>query len=177
MQAQRMSVDDATIILAASAVERAHSLISTGWLQGGLMAGKKSKTNVEQFCIQGALMLALNEQFGTETFVSREYVCTGANAVEGGFSCVEAIATAYIVQAAARHFGYDGMKWREGELGGAEFNDAADRTHEQVLLVLAEAARDIWALLSPDEAITTSTVSWAEADPAFQEHVMLRALV
>lgn len=170
---QRMEVADATIAMAASAVGRTHDLIETGWVQGALLKGGKSETQVEKFCIQGALMLALNEQFGEDGHCGRVYVCAGNDATQRGFSDIEALATAFIVQEAAEHFQYDQDAWKAGRLGGAEFNDAADRTHEQVLRVLKGAEQKLWSLLTDEPAQR----SWADVpNEELQESVMMSVL-
>lgn len=171
MQAQRIDVADATIALAAQAVTRTGELLETGWGQHLLNDG------VEKFCIQGALMLAINEMIGDDGQCSRVYVCQGNDAQKRGYGDIEAIATAFIVQAAADHYKYDRDAWKAGRLGGAEFNDAADRTQEQVLHVISVAAKRLWDVYNGTEATKTGTISWADdVDETFKQSVMVSVL-
>ena len=136
MLKQEIDVQTAELQFAITALRRTHELIEDGWLQGGLADGKRS-SKVENFCVHGALHLALSEIFpNVKGEFQRVAVCAGATAQESGFGAAEAIATAMMVEEAADVFGYDRNMWRENMMGMASFNDAADRTKEQVLSVI-----------------------------------------
>lgn len=121
----------ATLALAASIVDRTYSLLQDGWVQGTMSSGFGK---IEQFCIHGAMNLALNEMFG--------------NAVN--CSAIEALATAYIVDEAQVQYNYKGS-WKTGSIPAAGFNDAPGRKLDEVLKVLGTASKRLWDLSLLDE--------------------------
>ncbi len=158
---KKLTVDDTAIALAASIVDRTRELIADGWVKGKLNGGHGG---VEEFCIHGAMGLALQELFGETGDTGRVNVCGGIAAVNRGYGDVEALATAFIVEEANSQYGYKGS-WNHGGLAAAGFNDAPERKHEDVLNVLSSASKRLW-----DIGLETDTVDgwvpskWAEVD-------------
>lgn len=164
MQQQKqhtMSVDEATTCLAARAVDRTHELIQDGWVKGALTAGFN---DVEQFCVHGALGLALSELFGSAVATGRVNVCGGYAANDVGQGPVEALATAFIVDEAKNLYGFQGGA-ELGNMGAAPFNDAPETKHEDVLTVLSGAAKRLWDVALGTET-TQEPVSWAASEEA-----------
>lgn len=157
----KMSVDDAVLTLAASVVDRTAELLADGWVKGRLNGGHG---NVEEFCIHGALSLALEEVFGDSKECGRVYVCGGAAAMDRGRGDIEAIAAALIVDEAANRFGYNANAWRNGSLAAAPFNDAAERKHDEVLSTVRGAAHRLWDLALDSDQAASVQVSWAQVD-------------
>lgn len=148
----KMNVDDAALTLAASVVDRTYELLSDGWVKGKLYDGPNG---VEQFCIHGALNLAIEEVFGAGTSVGRHHV-DGTRMVTTGASDIEAIAVAFIVDEAATRYSYRGGGMF---LGAAGFNDAEDRKLEHVLEVVGQAGRRLWDIAMDQP--TGVELSWA----------------
>lgn len=127
MSDDKMKAADSTLGLAAAVTERACELIQEGWVKG------RMNTTVEgapvQFCIHGALDLALEEIFGQKNL--------GAEA--------EVLATAFIVDEAQAQYGFKGS-WKQGGIPAAGFNDSAERKHQDVLSVMTAAAERLWGL-------------------------------
>lgn len=122
-----MNVQDATLAMAASVIERSRDLIDEGWVKGtfyqytsggGIKAPKT-------FCILGALELAAMELF------------------EGGAFHKEVAGDVLDV---ARYFILDEIASLGGGGSIPGFNDAGSRTHEQVLSVLDKSASRLWNL-------------------------------
>lgn len=156
---QRISVDDTVLTLAASVVDRTRDLIQDGWVKGALNAGYKG---AEEFCIHGAMGLALQEVFGYTGDTGRVNVCGGIAADNRGYGQVEAICTAFIVDEANSQFNFGGS-FAIGNLSAAPFNDAAERKHEDVLSVLGAASKRIWDLtINPEPDFQFS--QWADVD-------------
>lgn len=145
----KMTVDDATINLAASVVGRAYELISDGWVKGQMSGGEGS---VEEFCIHGAMNLAIAEMFG-----------------DGyrGAGDIEAIATAFIVDEASTQYNFKGS-WKRGGIAAAPFNDAPATKHEDVLNVLSAASKRLWDIGLDFESNGSSegwiASKWADVD-------------
>jgi hypothetical protein len=161
---EKMSVDDAFISLAASVVERTRELIADGWVKGSLTGGF---SGVQEFCIHGAMGLALQEMFGETGDTGRVNVCGGIAASARGYGEVEALATAFIVDEAANQYGFKGS-WQHGGIAAAPFNDAATTKHQDVLNVLDGASKRLWEVgldmagAPPSDAWVPS--KWAEVD-------------
>lgn len=157
MEKQRMSLDEASVNMAALAVDRTRELIQDGWVKGALTAGFDS---AEQFCVHGALNLSLVELFGGQTCpTGRVNVCGGYAAEDLGQGPVEALAAAFIVDEAKTVFAFQGGS-ELGNMGAAPFNDHPDTKHEDVLAVLDGASRRLWAIaLGTDEV---SEQSWVD---------------
>jgi hypothetical protein len=164
MQEQKMTVDDAMLTLAASVVERTRELITDGWVKGALTGGFG---NVQEFCVHGAMGLALQEVFGETGDVGRVNVCGGYAAAGRGYSDVEALATAFIVDEAKNQYGFKGS-WEAGAMAAAPFNDDPATKHEDVLSVLDGAAKRLWSIGVDWEKGTGSNAwtpsKWADTD-------------
>lgn len=119
-----MDNGDAVVAMAASITERAHDLIRDGWTKG------KFYTKVDgapvEFCVLGALELAMREMFPERASAFR----VGAD--------VEDLAQAFIVQEMRIQHGGRGC----GSIPG--FNDHPDTQLEHVLGVLRAAAERLW---------------------------------
>lgn len=154
---QRLEAGEAVIALAASVVGRTRELIEDGWIKGELVTKGYGK-----FCIHGAMNLALVEMFGRKEECGIANVCGGYAATRQGFGDIEALATAFIVEAAADRYSYDRDAWRNGRLGAAPWNNEPERRQEDVLGVLDTAADRLWAL----SGVTAETEhrSWAPAE-------------
>lgn len=151
-----MKNDDSALVLAASAVSRARELLEDGWVQNDLRTEHDAS-----FCIHGALHLAIEEIFGLTNECGRVNICGGYAATRTGRSPVEAIATAYIVNAAADLFGYDRESWKQGKLGAAQFNDEPVRKLEDIISVMGTAAERLWEVAMGG---VEAEKSWAEAE-------------
>lgn len=127
-----MKKADSTLGLAAAVTERACELIKDGWVKG------RMSTSVDgapvQFCIHGALDLALEEIFGQKRL--------GAEA--------EVLATAFIVDEAQTQYSFKGS-WKNGGIPAAGFNDNAATKHQDVLTVMGAAAERLWGLALEEE--------------------------
>ncbi len=169
MQEQKLSVDDAMLSLAASVVERTRELIADGWVKGALTGGF---SNVQEFCIHGAMGLALQEVFGETGDTGRVFVCGGIAAAARGYADVEALATAFIVDEAKTQYGFKGS-WQHGGIAAAPFNDDPATKHEDVLSVLDGASKRLWSIGVDweqgiqDQGWTPS--QWAEVDTQSEE--------
>ena len=169
MQEQKMSVDDALINLAASVVDRTRELIADGWVKGALTGGFG---HVQEFCVHGAMALALQEVFGETGDTGRVNVCGGYAAAGRGYSDVEALATAFIVEEAKTQCGFKGS-WQHGNMAAAPFNDDPATKHQDVLGVLDGAAKRLWSIGVDweqglqEQAWTPS--KWAEVDTTSEE--------
>lgn len=130
---QKISVEDTALTLAASVADRTYDLLSDGWAKGTLYKGPDGLPM--QFCIHGALNLAIEEVFGEGTSLGRSHI-DGTRMVTSGASDVEALAVAFIVEEAASQFGYAGGGMF---LGAARFNDAPERKLDEVLAVVGAA--------------------------------------
>jgi hypothetical protein len=162
-----MSLDEAVTCMAARVVDRTEELIQDGWVKGALTAGFD---NVEQFCVHGAMGLALSELFGSPVAVGRVNVCGGFAANDVGQGPVEALATAFIVdEVQNRHAFKAGFEL--GNMGAAPFNDDPATKHEDVLEVLRGAAKRLWDVALGTEAAVEKAKSWAplETDEPAQQ--------
>ena len=151
-----MNVQDATLAMAASVIERSRDLIDDGWVKGtfyeytddgGIKAPKT-------FCILGALELASQELF------------EGAFHKEAGSEVLD-VARFFILDEIANLGG-------GGSIPG--FNDAGSRTHEQVLSVLDKAARRLWDLSVEGGELETLDLSMyvdCEPEESAQEFLTL----
>lgn len=127
----KLKADEAVLGLAASVTDRACELIMDGWTKGKMRSGAGG---VENFCIHGALDLAMEEMFGVKN--RRSDVQQDVESVATAFICDEAL-------------GGNGIKhWAAG------FNDASERKHDEVTGALDRAANRLWALAVPDESST-----------------------
>lgn len=150
-QRQQMSVDNATIALAASIVTRAHELMEDGYSKSQLNEGFKK---VQRFCAHGAMNLAFIEMFPEKKEqCGRLFVCGGYAATEAGYGPIEAVATAVLVDEANRRFDYDASAWKAGMMGVAPLNDDPKRSQADVLGILEGAARRLWDMTFEDEAV------------------------
>lgn len=164
----RMSVDEATLTLAASVVERARDLLADGWTQDRLYEGRSGLP--ERFCVHGALNLALEEVFGEGAAVARTHV--DGTRTMGSVAEVEALAVAFIVEEARGQFGYEPLGLF---MGAAGFNDAEGRRLDEVLSVVGQAAARLWEAALGDGSWTPGV--WAqeeavEARPTQRLHVL-----
>jgi hypothetical protein len=147
---------DSTLALAASVTERACDLIQEGWVKGR-MSTKVDGAPV-QFCIHGAIDLAMEEIFGNKN--------AGAEA--------EVIATAFIVDEAQTQYGFKGS-WKQGGIPAAGFNDSSERKHQDVLNVLGSAAERLWGLAIEEEFSALkenphwAASQWADVDVASED--------
>lgn len=108
-----------------------------------------------QFCVHGALNLALEEIFGQKQL--------GAEA--------EVLATAFIVDEAQAQYDFKGS-WKQGGIPAAGFNDTAERKHQDVLNVMGAAAKRLWDLSLEAESAGADQwqpSKWAEADVNSEE--------
>lgn len=162
MNTEKISTDDAALAMAAAIVDRTYDLLESGWVKGKLNGGFKG---VQEFCIHGAMGLALQEMFGATGDTGRVNVCGGLAATFRGYGAVEAIATAFIVDEANAQHAFGGT-FTQGNLSAAPFNDAQKTQHDDVLDVLRAASKRIWALSwEPDEVASAEySRSWAEAE-------------
>lgn len=164
----KMNVDDAALTLAASVVDRTCELLSDGWVKGKLYDGPNG---VEQFCIHGALNLAIEEVFGAGTSIGRHHI-DGTRMLTSGASDIEAIAVAFIVDEAATQYSYSGG--HSLYLGAAGFNDAPERKLEDVLSVVGAAGKRLWSIAMDEE--TMGQVSWAPVDEEVAQQFMYASL-
>lgn len=163
MNTEKMSVDDALINIAASVVERTRDLIADGWVKGTLTAGFGG---VQEFCIHGAMGLALQEVFGETGDTGRVNVCGGLAATARGYGEVEALATAFIVEEAKNQYGFKGS-WQHGGIAAAPFNDDPAVKHQDVLNVLESAASRLWTIGTDWESSSHQSwqpSQWADVD-------------
>lgn len=161
MTETKMNLDTATLVIAASAVDRSRELIADGWVKGALNSGKNS---AEVFCVHGALNCAFQELFPQMNPQNgRVNVCAGVGANTSGYGTAEAVATAIMVDEAATQFGYTVDAWKEGAMGLAPFNDDENTTHEQVLSIMKRASERLWAM-SLETDVTPEVKSWAPVD-------------
>lgn len=123
-----MDLGTANMALAASICERAHDLIETGWVKGTWHSGYDG---VQTFCIEGALDLALEELLNQGDRAAPE---------------IKEIARMFILDEALARYKFTGAY-----IPG--FNDAGERTHDEVLSVLDGAARRLWAISVADEEL------------------------
>ncbi len=156
----RMTLDEATTNMAALVVDRVHDLIQDGWVKGALTAGFE---DAEQFCVHGAMNLALAELFGMRDCpVGRVNVCGGYAAQEFGQAPVEALATAFIVDECQNRYAFKGS-WEMGNMAAAPFNDDPAVVHDDVLAVLKGASERLWNVaLGTDSTETIVERSWAD---------------
>lgn len=145
---KKMKAADSTLGLAAAVADRACELIQEGWVKGAMHT--KVDGAPVQFCIHGAIDLAMEEIFGHKRL--------GAEA--------EVLATAFIVDEAQTQYGFKGS-WKQGGIPAAGFNDVAERKHQDVLNVMGAAAERLWDLalereLAQDSGWTPS--QWADVD-------------
>lgn len=143
-----MKKADGTLALAAAVADRACDLIRDGWVKGR-MNTKVDGTPV-QFCVHGALDLALEEIFGQKQL--------GAEA--------EVLATAFIVEEAQNQYNFKGS-WKNAGIPAAGFNDSSERKHSDVLSVMTAAAERLWNLALDQEAAGAdewAPSKWAEVD-------------
>lgn len=122
-------IEDATLALAAGVADRVHDLIQDGWVKGRFYT--KTGGAPHRFCILGAIDLALEEFFQKRTCV--------------GSTHVGEIVRAFISDEALTRYG----SW--GSIPG--FNDASERKLEEVLAVVAGAARRLWDLSVQNEDV------------------------
>lgn len=163
MQGMKLDAGEAVVALAASVVERTRELIEDGWVKGTLVTkGHK------EFCVHGAMNTALVEMFGREEECGIANVCGGYAATRQGFGDIEAIATAFIVEAAADRYGADREAWRQGQFGAAPWNNEPQRKQEEVLAALDLASERLWTLSGVQEAGTEGVRSWAPSDEDVQ---------
>lgn len=142
MNQQQMSIDNATIALAAAVVTRAHELMEDGYSKSQLNEGFKK---VQKFCVHGAMNLAFIEMFPErKEQCGRLFVCGGYAATEAGYGPIEAVATAILVDEANRRFNYDVNAWKAGMMGVAPLNDDAKRSQQDVLGILEGASQRLW---------------------------------
>jgi len=138
MAQQKFDVSDATLALAASVVDRTHDLIADGWVKRRLFTlvdGVKC-----EFCILGAIDQAMSE-------IHEIGQCKG----------IHDLVTMFILdEAVSQH------QYQCGKYGGSipDFNNASNRTHEQVLSVLIGAASRLWDLSVVNEKFEFS--KWAD---------------
>jgi hypothetical protein len=146
-----MKKADSTLGLAAAVTERACELIKDGWVKGRMHTAVDGAP--VQFCIHGALDLALEEIFGQKTL--------GAEA--------EVLATAFIVDEAQTQYNFKGS-WKNGGIPAAGFNDSAATKHQDVLSVMTAAAERLWGLALEQEFSSLSEnphwapSKWADVD-------------
>lgn len=123
-----MNVQDATLAMAASVIERSRDLIDDGWVKGTFyeFTGDGNIKAPKTFCILGALEVAAAE------------LLEGTYHKEAGREVIDV----------ATHFILDEIRSAMGRAYGniPSFNDEAARTHEQVLSVLDKSARRLWDL-------------------------------
>ncbi len=163
---KKLTVDDTVLGLAASVAGRACELLADGWTKGKLYGGEGG---VQEFCIHGALNLAIEEVFGPGTSVGRHHL-DGTRMVTSGASDVEAVAVAFIVDEAATQHAYKGGGMF---LGAAGFNDAPERKHEEVLAVVGNASKRLWDLSMEQQTEGAGSgwtpSKWADVDVNSEE--------
>lgn len=138
----KISVDNATVALAAAVITRAHELMEDGYSKSQLNEGFKK---VQKFCVHGAMNLAFIEMFPErKEQCGRLFVCGGFAATEAGYGPIEAVATAILVDEANKRFGYDVNAWKSGMMGVAPLNDDPKRSQDDVLGILEGASARLW---------------------------------
>lgn len=143
---------DATFLLAAGVVERAHDLINDGWIKGRFYDDGKNPT---AFCILGALELAALELVG-QGLLGNKNKDAQAEVID--------LAAAFICEAA-------GLPMRDQSSSIPGYNDASERTKEQVLGAMRMAADNLWAIAveKEEELVDLSMYkSVEEVEPAKQ---------
>jgi len=141
MAQQKFDVSDATLALAASVVDRTHDLIADGWVKGRMFTTVDGAKH--EFCILGAIEQAVSEITEIAQRSRRKDIYD--------------LATMFILdEAVSQH------QYQCGKYGGSipDFNNASNRTHEQVLSVLIGAASRLWDLSVVNEKFEFS--KWAD---------------
>lgn len=148
---EKLKDDETVIALAAAVCGRATELITDGWTKGSMRNGAGG---AENFCIHGAVELALDEVFGTDRKTIRQDV----NEVAVAFICDEA---------------FGKMQNHSGGIPAAAFNDAAQRKHEEVVGVMNRAHVRLWDLTVERDSIgqdgNWTPSKWAEVDTQSEE--------
>lgn len=161
MNDKKLTVDDTVLGLAASVAGRACELLTDGWTKGKLYGGAGG---VQEFCIHGAINLAIEEVFGPGTSVGRSHI-DGTRMVTSGAADVEAVAVAFIIDEAKAQHEYKGGGMF---LGAAGFNDAPERKHAEVLAVVDSASKRLWDLADEQQEAGSASgwtpSQWATAD-------------
>lgn len=129
---KKLTADETVLGLAASVTSRACELIQDGWVKGAMRNGAGG---VENFCIHGAIELAMEEVFQARNL--KQLVQQDVEDVAVAFICDEA---------------FGKMQSRSGGIPAARFNDAAERKHSEVTGVLDRAAERLWALAVDSQA-------------------------
>jgi len=138
MAQQKFDVSDATLALAASVVDRTHDLIADGWVKGRMFTTVDGAKH--EFCILGAIEQAVSEITEIAQRSRRKDIYD--------------LATMFILDEAVNQYQYGGARagWNShGSIPG--FNDAGNRTHDQVLNVLTGAAGRLWDLSVVNEQV------------------------
>lgn len=151
-----MDLGIANLALAASVCDRAHDLIETGWIKGAFYGGE---SGVQTFCILGAIDLALDELLDANQAYAR--------------NDIRDIATTFILDEALAQHRYVGKSI-------PAFNDAAEREHDQVLGVIAAAAKRLWNLSVENEDVGASwqPSQWSDVENADEmQKVYLNAVL
>ena len=138
----------ATLAMAASIVDRAYDLIQDGWVQGRLYTSVEGSNATKEYCIHGAINLAIEEMFGNGQSVGRTHV-DGTRMLNRPASDINDVAVAFIIDEAVTHYNYKGGGTF---LGAAGFNDAPNRKLDDVLKVLSGASKRLWDLSLLNEA-------------------------
>jgi hypothetical protein len=145
---KKLDNDDTVLGLAAAVTSRSCELITDGWTKGKMTGGTGGAA---EFCIHGAINLAMEEIFGSQKTQVQQ--------------SVEDIAVAFICDEA-----FGKMHSRSGGIPAAAFNDAAARKHQEVLGVLGRAADRLWDLALGEETVSDYTPSqWCETEVDAEE--------
>lgn len=141
---KKLTADETVLGLAAAVTSRACELIQDGWTKGKMRGGAGG---VENFCIHGAIELAMEETFqarNLKQLVQRD---------------VEDVAVAFICDEA-----FGKMQGHSGGIPAAAFNDAAARKHAEVTGVLDRAAERLWSLAVDSDTELESQLSWTQCE-------------
>lgn len=143
----KLTADETVLGLAAAVTTRACELITDGWTKGKMRGGAGG---VENFCIHGAVELAMHEVFATRNL--KQLVQRDVEDVAVAFICDEA---------------FGSMKGHSGGIPAAQFNDAGKRRHEEVTGVMERASERLWGLAVPSDETSTEAFTyskWADVD-------------
>lgn len=156
----KLTVDDVVLGLAAAVTNRACELITDGWTKGAMM--RKAGGAPVSFCIHGALELAMEETFGYRDL--RQDVQRDVEQVAVSFICDEA---------------FGGRNQFVNGIPAAQYNDASERKHSEVIGVMERATKRLW-----DISFDTTTSGhgfeyskWASVDESVASQYLNASLV
>jgi hypothetical protein len=152
----KIEVHDASLALAGTLVDRSYDLIDDGWVKGRFY--QKVDGAPVTFCIEGALELASQELFSNMYHADHKRDVVNL----------------------ARLFILDEVEKQTGRVYASipGYNDAGERSHEQVLGVLQGAAQRLWDLsVNTEELGSLDLTQYVETEPAEAAKQYLHAVL